>query len=358
MVEPPTSHTSAEAAAAAQMARSAARTGLAAMFVAVGLSVALMGLKFYAYAITGSSAILSDALESIINVVAAGLALGSVLLSSKPPDESHPYGHGKIEYFSAGFEGALIVLAAAGIFWQGAQHILIPRPFPNLSFGLVILGGVGLVNFAMGLALVRLGRRLQSLVLQADGKHLLSDAYTSGGVLVGLLLVALSGWNWLDGVVACLVGVSIVVIGARLVRESFSGLMNEANPALLEEICGLLDKHRKDMWIDVHRLRAWKSGNRVHIDFHLILPKDLPLERGHREVKELEAVFGSHFSGGADVLIHLDPCTNGECPICHKDACEHRGQASAGHRAWRRETLTCESLSDTDQPRAEKGGER
>ncbi|MFZ5866516.1 MAG: cation diffusion facilitator family transporter [Thermodesulfobacteriota bacterium] len=358
MAEPSTHHTNLDTGAvAARVARDAPRTGVTAMFVAVVVSVALMGLKFYAYAITGSSAILSDALESIINVVAAGLALGSVLLSSKPPDQSHPYGHGKIEYFSAGFEGALIVLAAAGIFWQGAHHILNPRAFPNLSFGLVILGGVGLVNLAMGLVLVRLGRRMQSLVLEADGKHLLTDAYTSGGVLIGLVLVALSGWNWLDGIVACFVGVNIVFIGTKLVRESFSGLMNEADPALLEEICGLLDRHRKDLWIDVHRLRAWKSGNRVHIDFHLILPKDLPLEDGHREVKELEAVFGSHFAGGADVLIHLDPCTNGECPICHKESCEHREQAIAGQRAWRRETLTCEGLSDTDQPQAEESSE-
>jgi cation diffusion facilitator family transporter len=319
------------------------RVMLAALFV----SLILMAFKFYAYWATGSSAILSDALESIINVVAGGLALGSILLSSKPPDESHPYGHGKIEYFSAGFEGALIVLAAAGIFWQGARHIVNPRPLPNIQVGLLVLALTGIVNLAVGYFLVRRGELTRSLVLRADGKHLLSDAYTSGGVLVGLVLLYMTGWYWVDGIVACIVGVNILVIGSKLVRESFSGLMDEADPQLLDEICSLLNLHRKGIWIDVHRLRAWRSGNRLHIDFHLILPKDLSLEEGHREVKALEALFQAHFQAQSEVLIHVDPCTNDECPVCGKEACDLREHDKERQRIWRRETLTCEGWSET-----------
>gem|GEM_PF-11680 len=300
------------------------RTGVRAMLTALVVGTVLMGLKFYAYWITGSSAVLSDALESIINVVASGFALGSILLSAKPPDESHPYGHGKIEYFSAGFEGALIILAAIGIFQEGIHQIFNPRELPRLQSGLLILLSVGLVNLVLGLTLLRIGKTTRSIPVVADGKHILTDVYSSAGVLVGLGLVYYSGWLWLDGAVACFVGVNIVVAGAKLVRQAFVGLMDASDPELLDEICQLLARHRKNVWIDVHKLRAWRSGKRVHVDFHLILPRDLALEEGHRHVKDLEKIFGDHFGGFADVLIHLDPCEEPECPVCWFDPCSIR----------------------------------
>jgi cation diffusion facilitator family transporter len=319
-----------------------------AMVAALVVGTALMAMKFYAYSLTGSSAILSDALESIINVVASAFALWSVLLSAKPPDESHPYGHGKIEFFSAGFEGALIILAAVGIFQQGLRQILNPQELPQLQEGLYILVGVGLVNLALGLVLIRIGRRTKSLVLVADGKHILTDVYTSGGVFIGLILVYLTGRYRLDGVVASMVGVNIVITGVKLVREAYGGLMDTSDPALLDEISSLLARNRKDIWIDVHKLRAWKSGRSVHVDFHLILPRDIPLEEGHREVKELEKIFDSHFGGLADILIHLDPCTDPECPVCWFDPCEIRQEGSMRQRAWRRDSLTVDA--PTNQP--------
>ncbi len=305
----------------------------------------VMGVKFFAYWITGSSAILSDALESIINVVAAAFATGSILLASKPPDESHPYGHGKIEYFSAGFEGALIILAAVGIFVEGVRQIAHPSALPHLRDGLLIVVAVSLVNLVLGLSLVSVGKRTRSLVVEADGRHVLTDVYTSGGVLVGLALVYVSGWYPLDGIVACVVGINIVRTGAGLVREAVGGLMDASDPSLLEEICGLLTAHRKELWIDVHRLRAWRSGSTVHVDFHLILPRELPLEEGHREVKELEAIFSDHFGGMVEILIHLDPCTIPECPACGHDPCDLRQEEKTHDRVWQRERLTCETES-------------
>jgi cation diffusion facilitator family transporter len=322
------------------------RANFKVMSVAFFVGVGLMCLKFYGFWITGSSAILSDALESIINVVASGFGLGSIWISAKPADESHPYGHGKIEFFSAGFEGALIIIAAGGIFFEGLKQILSPQDLPNLERGLFFLVAAGLGNLVLGLTLLRAGRRTKSLVLEADGKHLLTDVFTSGSVLLGLGIVYFTGWFRLDGVIACIAGANIVFWGAGLVRQAFGGLMHASDPELLDEICDLLARHKKDLWIDVHRLRAWRSGRLVHVDFHLILPRDLPLEQGHREVKELEEVFDKHFGGRSDILIHLDPCLDPECPVCGHSPCDLRQESMIHRKIWNRQALTSEMGND------------
>jgi len=310
-----------------------------AISLSLFISIVLMAAKFYAYRLTGSSAILSDALESIINVVASAFALGSVFLASIPPDESHPYGHGKIEYFSAGFEGALIILAATGIFKTGWSHIFHPQQLLQLEEGLLILLGASLINLLLGIKLIRVGRLTRSIALIADGKHVLTDVYTSVGVLLGLLLVHLTGWYWMDGVIACSVGINILVSGGNLLRESIAGLMDASEPDLLEDISTLLAEHRKDIWTDVHQLRAWRSGNLIHIDFHLILPREFSLEQAHCEGKEIEYLINAHFQGNTSVLIHLDPCTEPDCPLCSLDRCKRRSQDLKKLIYWTRETL-------------------
>ena len=228
------------------------------MLAAVIIGALIMGLKFYGYWITGSSAILSDALESIINVVASGFGLGSVIVSSRPADDDHPYGHGKIEFFSAGFEGSLILVAAVGIFVEGLKQTMNPIDLPNLAEGLffLITGGVG--NLALGVALLRVGKRTKSIVLEADGKHLLTDVYTSLIVSFGLGLVYWTGWFRLDGIIVCAAGINIVFWGTGLVRKAFGGLMDATDPELLDEISDLLTRHKKETWIGIHRLRGWR----------------------------------------------------------------------------------------------------
>ncbi|MDI6854110.1 MAG: cation diffusion facilitator family transporter [Deltaproteobacteria bacterium] len=326
------------------------RTRLIAILVSLLAGTALMAGKFFAYWLTGSAAIFSDALESIINVVASAFALMSISLAAKSPDPSHPYGHGKIEYFSAGFEGALIVLAALGIFYQAWSRLFAPQELPNLNVGLLLLLGISLVNLALGAGLVRVGRRTRSLALVADGKHILTDVYTSVGVLAGLTVALFTGWYWLDGVVALLVGLNILHIGARLMHESSAGLMDASDPDLLEEIADILRAHRKELWIDVHRLRARRAGSGVFIDFHLILPRDLPLEAAHREVKELERIFNAHYQGSADILIHLDPCERPVCPICGFSPCMHREEETKEQKLWRPETVTTEAPGENAPP--------
>lgn len=284
------------------------KTRMLAICISLLVSVVLMAVKFYTFHLTRSSAVLSDAMESVINVVAAAFAVASIWMAAQPPDSDHPYGHGKIEYFSAGFEGALIVIAAIGIFKTGLSHLFMPRPLVNLPLGLTILAAASLVNLLLGVGLVKVGRTLSSLTLVADGKHVLTDVTTSAGVVAGLLLVRLTGWYWVDGAIACLVGINILVTGIRLVRQSFSALMDASDPVLLDDISRLLEKHRNPMWIDVHQLRAWRSGNFVHIDLHLALPGAHRLDDAHSQAKALEQLLIDHFQGNAGVLVHMDPC--------------------------------------------------
>jgi cation diffusion facilitator family transporter len=313
---------------------------LAAMGLAVSISTLLTLLKFYSFWLTGSTAILSDALESIMNVVAGGFALWSVFLASRPPDVEHPYGHGKIEFFSVGFEGALIAIAAGGIFWEAVPKIIEPRPLPELDLGLLILLGTACVNLWLGVTLARTGKRTRSVAISADGRHILTDVYTSAGVLIGLLLVRQTGWYFLDGFVACVVAANILFIGAKLVFESSSRLMDAYDPDLLDTISDIIAQNRKPVWIDVHRLRAWRSGQLIYIDFHLILPRHLSLEEAHREVMEAEQLLKAQLPGVGEAMIHAEPCIGPECRICSEQSCEIRSQPFQEQPSWCRKLVT------------------
>ncbi len=319
---------------------------LIAISASVAIGLGLMVVKFVAFWITDSTAILSDALESIINVVAASFALWSIIFAARSPDPSHPYGHGKMEYFAAGFEGALIILAALGIFYEAWPRLFHPQPISSLASGLTLILAAAAINLILGLALVTVGKRTGSLILVADGKHVLTDVVTTVGVVLGLAGVMVTGWNWLDGAVAVLVGCSILITGALLVRQSSAALLDTSDPELLQEICGVITRHRQDAWIDIHQLRARRSGYQVFMDFHLILPRDLSLEASHAEVRKLEKILSDHFEGRADILIHADPCTVPECPICGHAPCEHRQEAQKMQSLWTRDNLTCSDPSD------------
>ena len=317
--------------------------GLISLVVGAGL----MAGKFYIYRLTGSSAVLSDALESIINVVASTFAIVSIIMSAMPPDESHPYGHGKIEFFSAGFEGALIVLAALGIFRVGAGHLLAPRPLPQLDMGVLLLVAVSAVNLLLGFGLVRVGRRTRSITLEADGRHVLTDVYTSAGVVIGLVLVRVTEWYWMDGLVACLVGVHILFVGVRLMRSSFKGLMDAADPEVLKQIADVILAHRRPVWIDIHKLRAWNAGSRIHVDLHLILPRDMALEDAHQEADDLEHAILKEVPGAESVLVHMDPCEEDKCPVCGRSDCEHRERRFRHASTWSAATMTATAFELT-----------
>ena len=311
-------------------------TRFRAMTLALVVGGLLMAVKFVAFFITDSAAILSDALESIINVVASGFVLYSIYLSHQPPDKTHPYGHGKIEYFAVGFEGALIILAAGAILYKAIPAFFQVRMLSKLDFGIILVLGTSAVNLAVGLFLIHTGRRTRSAPVEADGKHLITDVFTSVGVVIGLVLVKVTGLNWWDPLAACVVAVNIVITGWHLVKQSFGRLMDEADPELLGRIVEILNEHRHPDWIDIHQLRTRHYGNNVHVDFHLVVPRSLGLLEAHVEAKEIEEKILSSLVEVEEVIVHVDPCEDPLCEWCMRDKCQDRSKDLIGEvEPWR-----------------------
>ena len=296
-------------------------------------SLILLVAKFGAYFLTDSKAVLSDAIESTINVVTAGFLMLSIAVSSKPVDENHPYGHGKIESFSAGLEGGLIILAAIIILVEAIPAFFVSQPPQNLGAGIYILGAAGVINLIVGSHLLRAGNKYKSDALSADGRHLLTDFYTSAGVIIGLLLYRLTGQAWLDPFVACLVALNILLPGLKLLSKSFKNLMDEADPELLERIVQGLNTIKKPGWLYPHKLRALRSGRYHHVDLHISLPHYWTLDQVHEAEQEITEALLKAIGEEGDIMIHVDPCEPPYCPVCEVGDCTERtsGFDSAPH---------------------------
>lgn len=279
--------------------------------------------KIGAYLITGSAAIFSDAVESIVHVMATSMALYSIILSSQPADDSHPYGHGNVEYFSAGIEGFLIVVAAIIIIYESVVSIIAGPELKQLGIGAIIISIASAVNLILGNYLIRTGKKTNSLTLIADGKHVLTDSITSFGVIAAVILVIITGIVLLDPIIAIIVALNILLTGYKLIRESVGGLMNEIKPETLKKLVDKLVSIKKDFWIDIHELRFWHSGDKVFIDFHLILPYYFNIKQTHEEENLIEAELQKDFPQ-ADLKLHLDYCIPQLCNYCDYKKCEVR----------------------------------
>lgn len=274
--------------------------------LSVGAAVATLALKFTAYALTGSVGILSDALESLVNLAGSLIALIALKIAARPADKTHPYGHDKAEYFSSGVEGTLILIAAASIAYTAIRRLLAPVPLEQLSWGLAVTGIASLLNFIVARALLSASKRYDSITLEADAKHLLTDVWTSVGVIVGLIALAVTGWQWLDSLVALAVAGHIVITGVNLVRRSIDGLMDYNLPAdELAHLERILIDHRKQ-FVAYHRLRARKSGSRRFIDLHLVVPGNQTVQQAHDLCEQLEAKIEAVLPN-ASVTIHVEP---------------------------------------------------
>ena len=294
-------------------------------FVVLSVGILLMGGKFIAYLITHSNAILTDALESIINVVAGGFGLYSLILASKPKDEDHPYGHGKIEFISASIEGVLIILAGIAIIFKSSYNLFFPSFVHKIDIGIWIIGISGVINFIIGQIAEIKGKKSDSITLIASGKHLKSDAYTTIGILIGLVLIYFTKIIWIDNIVAIACGIWIIYSGYKILKESVGGIMDEADFALLEKITANLEKHRKPNWIDIHNLRTIKYGDKLHIDCHVTLPFYFSVKEGHNEIDEMEQLIDQVFEKKVEIFIHVDPCNpEFSCSVCLKSACNER----------------------------------
>jgi cation diffusion facilitator family transporter len=325
----------------------AERARLRAVAISLAVSVVLLAAKYQAYRLTGSTAILSDALESIVNVVAAVFGLGGILFAGRPADRNHPYGHGKIEFFSAAFEGGLIAFAAVLIVYEVILSLLRGPDVRAIDVGVTIVLGAGLVNLLLGWYLMRAGRKYESLTLVADGRHVLADFYTSAGIVIGLLLVRFTGIAWLDPVVAAVVALNLLWTGFRLVRQAAGGLLDEEDTALLDRLLEVLQRHLSQGVIRVHHLRAIRAGRFHHVDAHLVVPEFWSVERSHETAEDLAERLIKEVGVEGEMTLHTDPCHRVYCRMCDLDDCPVRREPFGG-----RPRLTLEEAVQPDMPRS------
>jgi cation diffusion facilitator family transporter len=294
-----------------------------AMRLSLAVGVLMLVGKWYAYSITGSAAILSDAAESVVHVIAVAFAAFSLWLSRRPADESHPYGHEKIGFFSAGTEGALIVLAAAVIVYEAIVKWLGGLQLQNLGTGTLFVAGAGLINAALGGYLVLQGRRHGSVILVANGKHVLTDSWTSLGVIVGLLLTIWTGWLPFDPLLAIFVALNILWSGTMLMRQSVGGLMDEGDPNLEKQIRAVLDNEAREKQVRYHELRYRNSGRSLLVEFHLLFPKDTSLQQAHWQATEVEAALRKALRLPTRIVTHLEPDEDHDSTHRHLNAEDH-----------------------------------
>ncbi len=289
-----------------------------------GISVILLAIKFIAYFSTLSVSILTDALESIVNVVAGVIGLYSLYVAAKPRDSDHPYGHGKAEFLSAAVEGTLIGIAGLVILYKAILSLIHPVELKKIDMGIWLVAATALVNYLVGIYCERIGKKNDSMALQASGKHLQSDTLSTLGIIAGLVLLYFTGWNWVDGVVAILFGGFIIFMGYRILRSSIAGIMDEADRKLLSRLVELLNANRRTNWIDIHNLRVIKYGSILHIDCHLTVPWYLNVHEAHREIDALTELVRKEFGQSVEFFVHSDGCLPFSCPICDKMECTVR----------------------------------
>jgi cation diffusion facilitator family transporter len=288
------------------------------------LSVLILAIKFVAYYTTHSVAILTDALESIVNVTAGFIGLYSLYVAAKPRDTDHPYGHGKAEFLSAAIEGTLISVAGAIIFYKAGENLIHPVQLHRLDTGIWLVAATALANFMIGYYCLRIGKKNNSIALVASGRHLQSDTYSTIGIILGLVLLYFTGLFWIDSMVAILFGILIMITGYRILRKSIAGIMDEADSDLLGKMVQVLNTNRQVNWIDMHNLRVIKYGAVLHLDCHLTVPWYLNVHEAHREIDSLAALVRREFGESLELFVHCDGCLPFSCQICKKADCAER----------------------------------
>jgi len=290
----------------------------------VTVAVLLFIVKVIAWFITRSVAILTDALESTVNVIAGFIGLYSLYVAAKPRDEDHPYGHGKAEFLSAAVEGTLISIAGLVIIYESIDNFIHPQPLRQLDYGIILVAITAVINFVVGYITVRKGRKNNSLALIASGKHLQSDTWSTLGLIIGLALILITNKVWIDSVVALIFAGIILYTGYHILRSSVAGIMDEADKELLQKMLVVLNASRRPNWIDLHNLRIIKYGGTLHIDCHLTIPWYLNVIEAHKEVEELGHLIKKEFGNAIELFVHTDPCLDFSCPICTRENCPER----------------------------------
>jgi cation diffusion facilitator family transporter len=303
------------------------------------VGIILFIAKIFAWQLTNSVAVLTDALESIVNVIAGIMGWYSLYLSSKPRDSNHPYGHGKVEFVTAGLEGGLILFAGIGIVYEAVINFKNPHQIQKLDIGLLIISISAIANYAMGFYAIKLGNRKNSLPLISSGKHLQSDTYSTIGIIIGLLVLKFTGLLWLDSAIAISFALLIIYTGWQIIRAAIAGIMDEADTNLLSKIIDVLEKNRSVNWIDLHNLRIIKYGSILHIDAHLTLPWYYTINEGHHEVDKFDLLIKENFGDSVEMFIHTDGCLEFSCKICNKQNCAARKHPFQKSIQWNLENV-------------------
>ncbi len=316
------------------MTNTVANTKIRIMWVTLLASILLMVIKFFTYFLTNSNAILTDAVESLVNIAAGSFALYSIYFAAKPKDTDHPYGHGKIEFFSAGVEGGMILLAGAAMIVKGIVAF-IKRDIVNAAdIGAYLSAFSGIVNWIMGTVLIKKGKKFNSTLMMADGKHLIADTISSIGLVIGLALIYFTKIYWIDYLITLLFGIFIVYTGIKLVKESFFDLLDKADKKRLNKLVILLNEKRDERWIDMHNLRVLKYGAHLHVDCHLTLPWYYTLEESHTEMNKVEKLVEGDPEQEIEFFIHADPCLPTSCAICTLKSCQYRKHSFVKRLEW------------------------
>ncbi|HWR00787.1 MAG TPA: cation diffusion facilitator family transporter [Chlorobaculum sp.] len=302
--------------------------------------VFLFVVKLGAWYLTNSVAILTDAMESTVNVTSAFIALYSLYVSAKPKDVQHPYGHGKVEFISAAIEGTLISVAGLLIIYEAVKNFIEPQPIGKLDYGIILISVTAIINYLVGTLAVKQGKNNNSLALIASGKHLQSDTYSTIGITVGLILLFITRMAWLDSAVALVFALLIVYTGYRIIRDSLRGIMDEADEELLGKMVSLLDTNRRESWIDLHNMRIIKYGNILHLDCHLTVPWYLNVHEAHQEIEALNSLVNENFGGSIELFVHTDGCLDFSCGICQKPECPVRQKPFRRKLDWTVNNIT------------------
>lgn len=287
-------------------------------------SLLIFAGKLTAYYLTHSVGILTDALESTVNVATGFITLFAIYISLKPKDRNHPFGHGKAEFLSASIEGFLIIIAGAVIIFEAIKRLFFPATIQKLDIGIIIVALAGLLNYIIGWYSIKIGKQHNSIALVSGGKHLQSDTYSSIGLVVGLVILYLTGWHWLDSLIAVIFGIIILVTGIKILKETVSNLMDKADLTLIEQFGKLINDNKKDEWIDIHNFKLVKYGDVFHINCDLVLPFDTPLAVAHQEGEELKNILTERFSEDIVFDLHIDECFRNYCSYCKKENCSAR----------------------------------
>jgi cation diffusion facilitator family transporter len=300
----------------------------------VFVAVVLFAVKIVAWYITKSVAILTDALESTVNVIAGFIGLYSLYVAAKPKDEDHPYGHGKAEFVSAAVEGTLILVAGLVIIYEAIDNFVHPHQIQKLDYGILLVAVTAVINFGVGYFSERKGKRNNSMALIASGRHLQTDTWSTIGIIIGLGLILITGYKWLDGVVAIIFSFIIIYTGYGILRSSLAGIMDEIDKELLSKLVVVLNNHRRQNWIDLHNLRVIKYGGQLHIDCHMTVPWYLNVHEAHIEIDALTDLIKKEFGDSIEFFVHTDGCLDFSCHICNKQDCPVRKHAYENKVAW------------------------